>query len=426
MKKLYHLILIVATAVLTSCSTSQAGLSVGNMKNTECGNTTRSGYYHSPKIKLQRDGMNIHVTLTDYLINCGHPELYMDCRQEGKRLEMNVKRKEVDCDDGLRNLCVCPINIYFTMYDVEGDTFQLFLDDRDLGTLSFKEHSIIYVDAYTLDQAYEEGFDYQLELFGYDFYEMNQPDYTFNTYRIYMDFNKNSRTLGGTFQNFFLPCNAKNIEVKMDVEEDGTLVFTPLADGKPCDGRQSTDCYRRAYISFNVVNALKDSYHIKWNPHTSVVTEADGTAHEVTTYDYEGDISVGESIKEKLKRDNDIKVSAISYEECNPDGSLRIVMKQDENGIICNFQNLISGSGAELYADAVFDDNNNLVITIGNNKPAGTGFPSIYNLSFHIDNAFLNKCLMFIKRKDQGWDEPHDIYEGIITFSDNEAIIDFN
>ena len=101
-------------------------------------------------------------------------------------------------------------------------------------------------------------------------------------------------------------------------------------------------------------------------------------------------------------------------------------MKQDENGIICNFQNLTSGSGAELYADAVFDDNDNLVITIGNNKPAGTGFPSIYNLSFHIDNAFLNKCLMFIKRKDQGWDEPHDIYEGIITFSDNEAIIDFN
>ena len=423
MKKLYQLMLIATATILASCSTSQTGLSVGNMKNTECGNTTRSGYCHTPKIKLQRDGMNIHVTLTDYLINCGHPELYMDCRQEGKRLEMNVKIKG---DDGIRNLCACGINIYYTMYDVEGDTFQLFLDDRDLGTLSFKEHSIIYVDAYTLDQAYEEGFDYQLELFGYNFYEWNQPDYTFNTYQINMWFNKNSRTLGGQALNFFLPCNAKNMEVKMDVEEDGTLVFTPLADGKPCDGRQSTDCYRRAYISFNVVNALKDSYHIKWNPHTSVVTEADGTAHEVTTYDYEGDISVGESIKEKLKRDNDIKVSAVSYEECNPDGYLRIVMKQDENGIICNFQNLTSGSGAELYADAVFDDHNNLLITIGNNKPAGTGFSCFYNLSFHIDNAFLNKCLMFIKRKDQGWDEPYDLYEGIITFNDNEAIIDFN
>ena len=423
MKKLYQLMLIATATILASCSTTQTGLSVGNMKNTECGNTTRSGYCHTPKIKLQRDGMNIHVTLTDYLINCGHPELYMDCRQEGKRLEMNVKIKG---DDGIRNLCACGINIYYTMYDVEGDTFQLFLDDRDLGTVSFKEHSIIYIDALTLDQAYEDGFDYQLELFGYNFYEWNQPDYTFNTYQINMWFNKNSRTLGGQALNFFLPCNAKNMEVKMDVEEDGTLVFTPLADGKPCDGRQSTDCYRRAYISFDVVNALKDSYHIKWNPHTSVVTEADGTAHEVTTYDYEGDISVGESIKEKLKRDNDIKVSAVSYEECNPDGYLRIVMKQDENGIICNFQNLTSGSGAELYADAVFDDHNNLLITIGNNKPAGTGFSCFYNLSFHIDNAFLNKCLMFIKRKDQGWDEPYDLYEGIITFNDNEAIIDFN
>ena len=93
---------------------------------------------------------------------------------------------------------------------------------------------------------------------------------------------------------------------------------------------------------------------------------------------------------------------------------------------ICNFQNLTSGSGAELYADAVFDDNNNLVITIGNNKPAGTGFPSYYNLSFHIDNAFLNKCLLFIKWNDQERDKPYDLYEGIITFNDNEAIIDFN
>ena len=33
---------------------------------------------------------------------------------------------------------------------------------------------------------------------------------------------------------------------------------------------------------------------------------------------------------------------------------------------------------------------------------------------------------MFIKRKDKGWDEPHDIYEGIITFSAKETVIDFN
>ena len=39
--------------------------------------------------------------------------------------------------------CLCFINIYFTLYDVEGDAFQLSIDGKDIGDVSFKENNVV-------------------------------------------------------------------------------------------------------------------------------------------------------------------------------------------------------------------------------------------------------------------------------------------
>jgi len=66
-----------------------------------------------------------------------------------------------------------------------------------------------------------------------------------------------------------------------------------LVDGKTIDGKPSGNCIRRASINFQIYNALKDSYHVKVNPHEVTVKNDDGTEHVETVCDFEGDLKRG-------------------------------------------------------------------------------------------------------------------------------------
>ena len=292
MKKLYQLFLIVTVTMLTACSTSQTGVYVGNFSNSECLNKTRAPYANTCKLKLTRSGNDISGELLGYNANCMHGKLSVECEQQGSRLSINV-RETFDEEGALIANCVCPINIYFTVYNVEGEQYQVYLDDDCLGVASFKEHSIVQFDTYTHDVAYEEGFEYTPILQDFSIYENDylDPDGV-NETELRLDLNT-EYIIGGVYDNFYLPCNAQQVEVKMDIDDDGTLIILPLVDGKTTDGKPTGDCIRRATIHFQIYNAIKDCYHVKVNPHEVIVKNVDGTEHVETVCDFEGDLKRG-------------------------------------------------------------------------------------------------------------------------------------
>lgn len=294
MKRLCYLFLFTAMALLTGCSTSQVGVSVGNFSNSECLNNTRTAYATSTKLKLTRNGNNINGELLGYQANCWHGQLSVDCQQQGCCMDINVREHHGEKD--LIANCLCPINIYFTLYDVEGDKFQLKLDGDSLGVVSFEEHNIVQIDTYTHDQTYEEDFDYPL-LINYYHHEINalDPD-GYNDMEMGLYYSHSLKQISGYYHNYFIPCDTKQVEVKLDVDEDGTLIISPLMDGKTTDGKQSGDCIRRSDIVFDIQNTTKDSYHVKVNPHAVTIKDEDGTEHEEVVCDFEGDLSVGEVV----------------------------------------------------------------------------------------------------------------------------------
>lgn len=160
MKKTAFLLTFMAVLLLTGCSTAENGVSVGNVHNTECSHGgTRSadtgeedeedvGIPPAMSIKLTREGNMISGELINYRVGCSHRELYVDCQQEGKKLDISVHEKQ---SHGIVQLtsCLCWVNIYFTLYDVEGDSFQLSLDGKDMGEVSFKDSNIVEISEKT-------------------------------------------------------------------------------------------------------------------------------------------------------------------------------------------------------------------------------------------------------------------------------------
>ena len=69
----------------------------------------------------------------------------------------------------------------------------------------------------------------------------------------------------------------------MDTETDGTLVFK-----FDTNGYYGSDCESYSQILFNMINAQKEEYRVKVNPHKVYMKDADGSETEVVVYDYEG------------------------------------------------------------------------------------------------------------------------------------------
>jgi hypothetical protein len=157
MKKKTLFLPFMALLFLTGCSTAESGVSVGNVHNTECSSSsTRSTQAGSDEgedvpeiprlaIKLTRQGNTISGEFTNYSVLCSHGDLYVDCQQTVQKLDINVREKKNN-QGGLAAQCLCWVNIYFTLYDVEGDTFLLTLDGRVLGEISFKDSNVVEIN----------------------------------------------------------------------------------------------------------------------------------------------------------------------------------------------------------------------------------------------------------------------------------------
>lgn len=296
MKKLYQLFLIATATLLAGCSTSQTGVYVGNFSNSECLNKTRSAKAPTTKLKLTRNGKFIDGEFLGYQANCSHGQLSVECQQQGSRLNISVSEDHGD-GNGMTSNCLCPINIYFTVYDVEGENFQIFVNEKEMGNIMLKENDIALFDTYAIDYGYEKGIEYPPVLFHYYYYSEISDAVGDTTWSL--SYTGADNAIHGICQNFYLPCDAEKINLEADIDKTGSLVITSSIDGKVADGKPAEGCMRRATVYFLIYNALKDSYHIKVNPHEVTVKDADGTEHVKTVYDFEGDLKRGSSVEVK-------------------------------------------------------------------------------------------------------------------------------
>ena len=145
MKKMKFITVVFLGVLMTGCSTSKIdGIAVGNVSNSEClqkgrtrGDSDRSW---GPRLILTREGDNIVGEIKNYEVNCGHRDLIVTCKQDGSNLTITVKEEEPKEDGDIsKTSCLCPVNIYFTIYDIEGDLFHVNLEGNDFGNASFKE-----------------------------------------------------------------------------------------------------------------------------------------------------------------------------------------------------------------------------------------------------------------------------------------------
>lgn len=293
MKKKNLMIASLIASMLAACSTNN-GLYVGDVSNTAC-TRTRSGnvvgIIDNPTLKLTKEGSTIAGLLKNYEVVCSSSkDVVVKCSQEGSLLQIEAYENPVD---GIRPTCVCPVNVYFTLYDTEGDRFRVKLNNEELGEVSFANHSIVEIDRRTLRQAYEEGFDFSESLGETSIYPSEyRPDLMpYDKPRLELSYTGELHQLYGRYWYYRMPCNYQKFDVVMDIESDGTLVFR-----LDTDGQYSADCDNRAQVTFSMINAQKDSYRIKVNPHTVTVVGEDGQMHEQTICDYEGELKKDEHI----------------------------------------------------------------------------------------------------------------------------------
>lgn len=280
------IITLFITVILTGCSTNNYdGLVVANVSNTGCNLTTRSeGDINHSTLKLTRDGNIIQGVLCNYLVNCGHGDLIVNCSQEGQHLSINVNDHNSG-KDGVSTNCICPVNIYFSIQNTEGESFHVSLNNKDLGKVSFKDHNVVEIDRETLEQAYEEGFDYRERLSEIITTPMAYlpEEIPEDKPRLELTYNADVHTIYGIYWYYRMPCDYTKFDMVMDTDEDGTLVFKINTNGV-----YGSNCEHYSQIIFKMINAQKEEYHIKINPHKDYIKDSNGTEHEVTDYDYEG------------------------------------------------------------------------------------------------------------------------------------------
>lgn len=274
------------TAILVGCSTNNYdGLAVVNVSNSGCNQMTRNeGDMNHSTLKLTRNGSIIQGVLNNYAVNCVHGDLIVNCSQEGQNLSIAVSDPNSG-SDGVSTTCICPVNICFTIQNTEGDLFHVTLDKKYLGEVSFKNHSVVEIDIESLEQAYEEGFDYseclsETVTTPMDYHPEGIPE---DRPRLELTYNANMHSIYGTYWYFHMPCDYTKFDMLMDTDADGTLVFKISTDGI-----YSSSCDSYAQIIFKMTNAQKEEYHVKVNPHKVFIKDSNGVEYEKTVYDYEG------------------------------------------------------------------------------------------------------------------------------------------
>lgn len=281
--------LLMGTANKSVAQADDSDVTVGDVSNTECANRTRSeSVMGNPTLKLTRTENGLLGELNNYKANCAYGNVNVICQENGQRLTINV-------DEGLGDLyadCVCPINIYFTIFNALKEEYELTMSGKDVGTVSFKEHSVVEIDLLTLEQAYEEGFYYTVKAQGFWPYEITnnvKPDQDLSqSLCIYIYDNPQ---LNCVFRNYRLPLDYTYLDVQAGLDQEGTMVINVLTDGIPDKDRSK----RVAHLFFDIVNVLNDNYHLRLNHIVSA-----GSMNECTVCLYEGDIT--------LQKDNEVTI----------------------------------------------------------------------------------------------------------------------
>lgn len=296
MKK--SIVVLAFATVLAGCSSGNFdGLYVGDVSNSSClrvRSGDAAGVIDNPTLKLTKEGDVITGFLKNFeVVHCGSDrDVVVECRQDGTSLQIKVREDFIG--DGVTTSCLCPVNVYFTLYDTEGDKFHVTLNNMDLGDISFAEHSVVEIDLWTLRQAHEEGFDFSEVLDYSDFHTPVEyrPDlYPYIKPHFNLGYDGERHNVFGTYYYYRMPCDYQEFKVVMETESDGTVVFR-----LDTDGQYSADCNSRSHIWFRMNNAQKDSYHIKVNPHTVTIVDEDGVAHEQVAYDFEGELKKNEDV----------------------------------------------------------------------------------------------------------------------------------
>ena len=159
-------ILLVAAFVgmtLTGCSTQESvsgPVSAGNVSNSGCQNNTRgTSIIGNPTLKFTKDGVNLQAEFHNYRLNCAYKDVKVECTAKDGVLDIRV---EEVMDGDLYANCLCPVNIYYTIYNANEEEYSLRLNGEDLGIISFKGHDVTEIDLWNHEQAHEEGFEYSL------------------------------------------------------------------------------------------------------------------------------------------------------------------------------------------------------------------------------------------------------------------------
>ena len=295
MKK--SIVVLAFATVLAGCSSGNFdGLYVGDVSNSSClrvRSGDAAGVIDNPTLKLTKEGDVITGFLKNFeVVHCGSDrDVVVECRQDGTSLQIKVREDFVG--DGVMTNCLCPVNVYFTLYDTEGDKFHVTLNNMDLGDISFAEHSVVEIDLVTLRQAHEEGFDFS-EALGDSYVSPLEyrPDlYPHYKPKLNLSYSGAEHYVSGSYWYYRMPCDYQEFKVVMETESDGTVVFR-----LDTDGQYSADCNSRSLIVFRMDNAQKESYHIKVNPHTVTIVDEDGVAHEQVAYDFEGELKKNEDV----------------------------------------------------------------------------------------------------------------------------------
>ena len=287
-------ILLVAAFVgmtLTGCSTQESvsgPVSAGNVSNSGCQNNTRgASILGNPTLKLTKDGVNLQAEFHDYRLNCAYEDVKVECTAKDGVLDIRV---EEVMDGDLYANCLCPVNIYYTIYNANEEEYSLRLNGEDLGIISFKGHDVTEIDLWNHEQAHEEGFEYSL-VTTYTYANEILPDNIEGREDWLPRFilSHYVEELGVSFQFFLLPEEYNDFHMEAKAKGD-TIMINIVTDGVI-----TQDSPKRGDVSCVFANATSSSYHIILTQQ-SMEKDSDGNLHETTktVFDHNVDIPLGE------------------------------------------------------------------------------------------------------------------------------------
>ena len=284
MKKLSFLAVALLMATSLFAQDETAGVYADNVTESGCLSKTRSeGVMGRTHIRLTRDGNTLSGELIYYYVNCAMGKISVKCEENNQTLNIRVAEDlgELAAD------CMCPVNISFTIHNVTGSHYQLVLNGRSLGNISFDSHSVVEIDLDTLEQAYEEGFDYPVKLESFEIYEITKwikPDEPRQP-QLELYYYGEMFEQVVQYLNYCLPTDYTYLGGRVWLDEDNTLVAEVITDGSSTKGSQ-----RVAHLSMYVANVESPLTKVRLIHRVVALNGDDMTDKEVLVL-YDGDLS---------------------------------------------------------------------------------------------------------------------------------------